>query len=306
MGFLVRYAGILPAYLLWRDAHGAEATARPTKAARPGILFYVSRNRTVLATARDGFVHGSGEEGLFVCQTRILSKHRYKVNGKSPEAVGISNLEEHSQIAYYVVESPTADETLFKGALGPGGRAATEAIELRLMRFTGDGLAEEVELRNHTLRTASFPLELEIDADFAGANETHGKRKQLGQCERSWRADGIPALYPHADSPQAWSASGVWCMLQALLGIFPYAPLRALFVDPHLPEWLPDLEVRNLHVGDAAVDLSFHRGRDGSTSYRVLDRRGDLHIVRQASPWSLTSGFGERLVDALSSVLPGR
>ena len=115
----------------------------------------------------------------------------------------------------------------------------------------------------------------------------------------------IPALYPHADSPQAWSASAVWCMLQAMLGIFPYAPLRALFLDPHLPDWLPDIRLRNLHVGDATADLAFHRSEDGTTGYSVLELRGKLHVVRQASPWSLTTDFGERLVDALSSLLPG-
>src|SRR5581483_9820815 len=65
----------------------------------------------------------------------------------------------------------------------------------------------------------------------------------------------IPALYPHADSPQAWSASAVWCMLQAILAIFPYAPLDVLFVDPHLPDWLPEIRLKNLHVGAATLDL---------------------------------------------------
>lgn len=153
--------------------------------------YYVSRNRTVLATARDGFIHG-GAEGLFVSQTRMLCVYSYRINGHSPEPVGISNLEENSQIAYYVVESPTADKDLFRGALGPGGRAATEAIELRLLRFAGDGMAETVELRNHTLRTAPLTLELEIDADFADANEVHDKRAERGGIERHWHAEGNP------------------------------------------------------------------------------------------------------------------
>jgi hypothetical protein len=152
-------------------------------------LFYVSRNRTVLATARDGFIYGEGEQGLFVCDTRLLSKYRYGVNGRELEPVGISNLEEHSQIAYYVFESPNPDEQLFHGALGPGGRAATEATELRLLRSTGDGLREEAELRNHTLRPVSFTLELEIDADFADSTEFHGNRQQHGQTERMWKTD---------------------------------------------------------------------------------------------------------------------
>ncbi len=114
----------------------------------------------------------------------------------------------------------------------------------------------------------------------------------------------IPAYYPGADWPQAWSASAVICIIQAMLGIFPYAPLNSLFLDPHLPEWLPEFRLSNLRVGKASVDLSFHRQEDGRTSYRIEDLRGNLHVVRQPSPWSLTAGTAERLVEALSSFLP--
>jgi glycogen debranching enzyme len=116
----------------------------------------------------------------------------------------------------------------------------------------------------------------------------------------------FPAHYPNANSPQAWSASAVWCLLQAMLGLYPYAPLNLLLVDPRLPVWLPEIVVSNLHVGAAVVDLRFHRDKSGETSYEVIDKRGPLHVVRQPSPWSLTATFGERLKDALSGLLPGR
>jgi glycogen debranching enzyme len=113
----------------------------------------------------------------------------------------------------------------------------------------------------------------------------------------------FPAHYPNANSPQAWSASAVWCLVQSMLGLYPYAPLNLLLVDPHLPEWLPELTVRNLHVGHAVIDMRFHRAHDGRSDYEVLEKRGALHVVRQPSPWSLTATFGERLHDALSSLL---
>lgn len=116
----------------------------------------------------------------------------------------------------------------------------------------------------------------------------------------------FPALYPQANSPRAWSASAVFCFVQALLGLYPYAPLRALLVDPHLPEWLPEIAIEHLRVGEAVVSLHFFRKPDGSSDYRVTDQRGRLHVVRQPSPWSLTASTTERLVDALTSLLPGR
>ena len=94
--------------------------------------------------------------------------------------------------------------------------------------------------------------------------------------------------------------------MQALLGLYPYAPLNLLLVDPHMPEWLPEITVRNLHVGSAVIDLRFYRTKTGESDYEVLDKRGALHVVRQPSPWSLTATFGERLEDALSSLVPGK
>jgi len=120
------------------------------------------------------------------------------------------------------------------------------------------------------------------------------------------RAHPFPALYPQANAPQAWSASAIFCLLQSLLGLYPYAPLRLLIVDPHLPEWLPEITLENLRVGDAAVTLRFFRTASGATDYRITDQRGRLHVVRQPSPWSLTALVGERLANLFASLLPGR
>lgn len=114
----------------------------------------------------------------------------------------------------------------------------------------------------------------------------------------------FPAFYPQACSPQAWSASSVFCLLQAMLGLYPYAPLNMLLVDPFMPEWLPEITLKGLRVGDAVVTIRFYRRQNGRGDYEVLDKRGPLHVFRQPSPWSLTAGFAERLKDALTSLLP--
>jgi hypothetical protein len=79
-----------------------------------------------------------------------------------------------------------------------------------------------------------------------------------------------------------------------------------LLVDPWLPEWLPEITLANLHVGEAVTTVRFYRKPDGASDYEVLDKRGTLHVLRQPSPWSLTASFAERLKDALTSLLPGR
>ena len=114
----------------------------------------------------------------------------------------------------------------------------------------------------------------------------------------------FPALYPQANAPQAWSSSAVVCFIQSLLGLYPYAPLHLLIVDPHLPEWLPELTLERLRVGDAVVSLRFYREKNGTSSYEVLEKRGRLFVIRQASPWSLSESWGGRLKDVLASLLP--
>ncbi|WP_446215075.1 amylo-alpha-1,6-glucosidase [Micromonospora sp. IBHARD004] len=88
-----------------------------------------------------------------------------------------------------------------------------------------------------------------------------------------------PGVYPNSCSPQAWSASSIIALVQALLALRPAASLRTIFVDPHLPEWLPDLRLEGVQVGGATVDLTVRRRRGGRTS---ITARGDrLAVVRR-------------------------
>lgn len=94
-----------------------------------------------------------------------------------------------------------------------------------------------------------------------------------------------PAPYPHACSPQAWSSSAIVQMVQLMLGLYPFAPLRTLSViRPRLPMWLPELTLRRLRVGRAEVDLRFTRRRDGSASVKVLRKDGTLLVVPAGPP----------------------
>ena len=111
-------------------------------------------------------------------------------------------------------------------------------------------------------------------------------------------AHPFPALYPNVNSPQAWSASTVFLLVQALLGVYPYAPLNVLVVDPHLPAWLPDFTLHDLRVGEATVTIRFH-----GTSWAVEKKEGKLHVVQQPMPWSLTATKKERLFDLMKSVV---
>ena len=128
--------------------------------------------------------------------------------------------------------------------------------------------------------------------------------RRLPECFSGHQRDRqhpFPALYPKTNWPQAWSASALFTVIQAMLGIYPIAALNVLLLDPHLPDWLPEITLEQLHVGKAEVSLRFYREKD-KTHFQVLDKRGKLRVVRQPSPWSLTATFGERFRDAIESL----
>jgi glycogen debranching enzyme len=87
-----------------------------------------------------------------------------------------------------------------------------------------------------------------------------------------------PTLYPVACAPQAWSAAAVFLLLQGCLGLTANAPEASLcFHYPVLPAFLRDVQIRNLRVGDAVVDLLLLRhGQD--VGINVLRREGPLEI----------------------------
>ena len=90
----------------------------------------------------------------------------------------------------------------------------------------------------------------------------------------------FPALYPKANWPQAWSAGAIPALIEALLGLQPDAQARQLKLAPRLPEYLPELRLRKLRVGEATVDLAFRRDEHGRTDFVVHEVTGVLDVMR--------------------------
>lgn len=111
-----------------------------------------------------------------------------------------------------------------------------------------------------------------------------------------------PGAYPQANAPQLWNATAFPLIVQTLLGLLPLAPYDLLILDPALPEWLPDLTVRNLRVGGATVSLRFWRKADGSSEFEVLATRGTLRVLRQPPPESLSATVWDRLAAVANTV----
>lgn len=69
-----------------------------------------------------------------------------------------------------------------------------------------------------------------------------------------------PAPYPVACLPQAWSSGAVFMLLQSCLGVRIDGRRKEVHIErPLLPSGTESLSIRDLPVGDACIDLEFHR-----------------------------------------------
>ncbi len=113
--------------------------------------------------------------------------------------------------------------------------------------------------------------------DAAACFESYRLPELYAGLERT--ATGFPSQYLGANIPQAWAAGSIFLLLQTILGLRADAPAGHLYVAPTLPDWLPDVELRNLAVGAARLRVRFWR--EGQVSrWAVLAQEGGAITVR--------------------------
>ncbi len=73
----------------------------------------------------------------------------------------------------------------------------------------------------------------------------------------------FPVQYPGANVPQAWAASAILRLVAVLAGIHARTDAEGstIFIDPALPDWLPELAITNLRAGHGAVSISLVDGQ---------------------------------------------
>jgi glycogen debranching enzyme len=141
----------------------------------PGLLF-AYHGRSLLITNTGGDIECE-LQGLYEHDARILSRYRLLVNGKSPRLDAISSIDPHSTLGYYVCP-PTADSDDDKDALGLSTEEIDRQVVIRVARFVGQGMHEDVEVTNHGLERAKLELTWELGADFADLLEARGGTRQ--------------------------------------------------------------------------------------------------------------------------------
>jgi glycogen debranching enzyme len=91
----------------------------------------------------------------------------------------------------------------------------------------------------------------------------------------------FPILYPGgANIPQAWATGSIFHMIRTMLGLRADAPHKRLYVNPTLPDWLPDIELRQMRVGPSVIDLRFWQ--EGKRSrWEIRDIKTDKGVAQE-------------------------
>ena len=96
---------------------------------------------------------GGRTSGLFAEDTRFLSRLELRVDGQRPLLLSSGKVAYFSA-AFYLRNAPTA-------------QLPQDVVSVVRERFVGEGMQDHLTVRNETSMPLRFPVELEVDADFA-------------------------------------------------------------------------------------------------------------------------------------------
>jgi glycogen debranching enzyme len=126
------------------------------------------------------------------------------------------------------------------------------------------------------MRRYGFAAEAAAVARDISRAASHFLLNQLPELYGGLQRDptNFPVQYLGANVPQAWAAGTPFMLLQAMLGLQQDAPRGKLYVDPALPDWLPDVTLMDLRLGRRRFDIHFWRD-DKETAFKVLKGKPD-------------------------------
>jgi len=101
--------------------------------------------------------------GLFVRDTRMLSRWELRVDGIEPQPLSVQNAEPYA--ATFLARMPPR-----------AGKADSTLLVLR-RRYVGDGMREDITLRNTSSKSRRFQVALTAEADFADLFEVKGRSR---------------------------------------------------------------------------------------------------------------------------------
>lgn len=152
----------------------------------------INQGSTVMVTTRTGEIDAGGEQGIFAADTRFLSHYAISANGE-PWSLLTS-----AATSYYAVRIVLVNREF----LTEDGTVPEGTIALTIQRTAGDGIHEDIEIRNHNLGPVRFNLEIALRSDFADIFEVRSHcLMRRGRIRTAWhgRRTEIETTYVNGD-----------------------------------------------------------------------------------------------------------
>ena len=117
----------------------------------------IHHGQTVLVTEPDGQIHSPGEKGLYFFDTRVISSWTIYANGEPWALLNGGAIAHYASRIYLTNRAiPTADGIIPPRTLG-----------LVVSRLISEGMHEDLDVTNNSMRKVNFQLEIALRCDFA-------------------------------------------------------------------------------------------------------------------------------------------
>jgi glycogen debranching enzyme len=134
-------------------------------------------------SASSGDILPSAPHGLFMADTRFLSRLALRINGQDPQWLAATLLDPFS--------------ARFVGRTLPRPGRADSSLVVSRSRYIGRGMREDIVVRNYGEEPAFCSIELIVDADFANLFEVKEGRVSLAGDRTSEAVDGAVVFHYH-------------------------------------------------------------------------------------------------------------
>jgi glycogen debranching enzyme len=151
--------------------------------------FVVWSGYTVVCLGADGWIDGE-RHGFYHFDTRLLSRYRLSIDGRSPELVTAAQPEADRWEAALRVPRQGGDA---EGPILP-----QDALVILVHRRVGRGMIEEITFHNRSGAAFEASIALSIEAEFADVAEVGAARRQRGRIERSWDPEGRALVFDYS------------------------------------------------------------------------------------------------------------
>jgi glycogen debranching enzyme len=287
----------------WKDSHDSvfhdDGTLAPPPIALCEVQGYVFAARQHASELARALGHTALAQD--VCRQGELLRHRFH-DAFWIEGLGMHALALDANKQPCAVRTSNVGHCLFSGIVPPDQARRVSTMLMDRSMYSGWGIRTVAsnEPRYNPMSYHNGSIWPHDNAIIAAGLCRYGFRDEAWRIANGWfeasmfldlhrlpelccgfrrRRGRGPTLYPVACSPQAWAAGSVFMMLASCLGLSIDGVARQVRIHrPRLPRSVDDLRVRGLRLGDASIDLLFHRERS-DVGVLVLRKDGPVDVV---------------------------